>query len=245
LIERLVPDHPEDEAGVVRVRYLDKTLLRTPSLALDRARLELLRMADRVRAMYADVLPALLTGSRWTLLEIGERDEEVDSLHSQIIEFLGQISQTRLSEGETQELIGLMEATNDLEAIGDLIETNLVGLGLRRTEQGISISPETTDVLTEFHGQVAEALDLAMLALTQKNPDAARRASKMKRQVNSLERAAAAHQAERLVVDAPDRVATYRLEIDVIASFKRIYYFAKRIARVSVPHEERAAIVDD
>jgi phosphate:Na+ symporter len=245
LIERLVPDRPEDESGVVRVRYLDKALLKTPSLALDRARLELLRMADRVRSMLADVMPALLSGTRWTLTEIEERDDEVDSLHGQIIAYLGEISQTRLSEGETEELLGLMEATNDLEAIGDIIETNLVSLGLQRTEQGVTISPETTGVLTEFHGEVVEALDLAMLALTQKNQDAARRVSKMKSQVNSLERAAIAHQARRLVVDAPDRVATYRIEVDLLASLKRIYYFTRRIARVSVPSEERAAMTDE
>lgn len=245
LIERLVPDRPEDESGVVRVRYLDRALLKTPSLALDRARLELLRMADRVRSMLADVMPALLTGTRWTLAEIEQRDDEVDSLHGQIIAYLGEISQTRLSEGETQELLGLMEATNDLEAIGDVIETNLVSLGLQRTEQGVTISAETAAVLTEFHGEIVEALDLAMLAMTQKNEDAARRVSKMKRQVNSLERAAIAHQAQRLVVDAPDRVATYRIEVDLIAALKRIYYFTRRIARVSVPSEEKASMTDE
>ncbi|NNC92377.1 MAG: Na/Pi cotransporter family protein [Acidimicrobiia bacterium] len=244
-IERLVPDAPEDESRTVRVRYLDRTLLRTPSLALDRARLELLRMADRARSMLADILPATLHGTRWTLLEIEERDDEVDSLHRQIITYLGEISQTRLSSRETEELIGLMEATNDLEAIGDLIETNLVGLGLRRAEQGLTVSPETTRVLSDLHAKILEALDLAMLALTQKNEGAARRVSKMKREVNSLERAATAHQAERLVAEEPDRVANYRLEVDVISTLKRIYYMARRIARVSVPHEEKAGMTDE
>jgi phosphate:Na+ symporter len=244
-IERIVPDAPEEEGRTVRVRYLDRTLLRTPSLALDRARLELLRMADRVRSMLGDILPAVLHGTRWTLFEIEERDDEVDSLHRQIITYLGEISQTRLSERETEELIGLMEATNDLEAIGDLIETNLVTLGLTRAEQGLTVSAETTRVLSGFHTSIAEALDLAMLALTQKNEDAARRVSKMKREVNSQERAATAHQAERLVAAEPDRVANYRLEVDVISTLKRIYYFTKRIARVSVPHEERSAMTDE
>lgn len=244
-IERLVPDAPEEEGRTVRVRYLDRTLLRTPSLALDRARLELLRMADRVRSMLGDILPATLHGTRWTLLEIEERDDEVDSLHRQIITYLGEISQTRLSSSETEELLGLMEATNDLEAIGDLIETNLVALGLNRAEQGLTVSQETTQVLTELHSKIVEALDLAMLALTQKNEGAARRVSKMKREVNSLERAANVHQAERLVAHEPDRVANYRLEVDVISTLKRIYYVTRRIARVSVPPEEKAGMTDE
>ncbi len=138
-----------------------------------------------------------------------------------------------------------MEATNDLEAIGDLVETNLVTLGLGRIEDGLSVSPESTEVLTELHAAVAEALDLSMMALTQKNTDAARRVGKMKKQINSMERAAAVHQATRLVADAPDRIPLYQFEIAVITVLKRIYYFSKRIARVSVPEAEKAAMTDE
>ena len=245
VVQRVVKDRPEGVEKVITARYLDRELLRTPTLALDRARLELLRMADRVRDMLKKILPALLTGDRWTLLDIETLDDEVDALHGHIISYLGQISQTRLTEESTQELIDLMEATNDLEAIGDLIETNLVGLGMTRMEEGLSVSDETRTVLTELHGAVTESLDLAMMALTQKNADAARRVGKMKKQINSMERSAAAHEATRLVADAPDRIAHYRFEIDVIAALKRIYYFSKRIARVSVPDAEKAAMTDE
>jgi phosphate:Na+ symporter len=242
LVQRLVPDRPEAEERLVRARYLDRELLRTPTLALDRARLEMLRMAHRVGAMLADVLPAIISGSRADLLEVEAADDEVDALQGYIIKYLGEIGQTRLSSESTEELIGLMEATNDLEAIGDVIETNLVGLGLRRIENNLRVSPQTQQVLRDFHKPVAEALDLAMLALTQKNADAALRVGKMKKRINSLERAAAAHQAERLMADEPARVATYRLEIDVIANLKRIYYFSKRIAREAVPEHEKAGM---
>ena len=67
----------------------------------------------------------------------------------------------------------------------------------------------------------------------------------MKKTINSMERAAAAHEAERLMADAPDRVAHYKFEIDIIAHLKRIYYFTKRIARVSVPEAEKAGMTED
>jgi phosphate:Na+ symporter len=245
LVDRLIPDRAGDAEELIKSKYLDEALLRTPTLALDRARLEMLRMADRVRVMLAQALPAVLSGTRWELQEVATQDDEVDALHGQVIAYLGRISETRLSEESTDELLSIMGAANDLEAIGDLIETNLVNLGMARIESSLVVSASTRDVLTEFHEAVTDALDLAMLALTQKNADAARRAAVMKKQINSLERAAAMHQAERLLANAPDRVATYRLEIDVINTLKRIFYFARRIARSSVPAEERAAITED
>ncbi|NNC39593.1 MAG: Na/Pi cotransporter family protein [Acidimicrobiia bacterium] len=245
LVERLVKDRPDEIEEAIRAKYLDRELIRTPALALDRARLELLRMADRAREMMAQILPAILRGDRWTLLEIQALDDEVDGLHGHIIGYLGQISEARLTEQSTQELFDLMEATNDLESIGDLIETNMVNLGLARIEQGLSVSAATAEMLEELHAAVAESLDLSMMALAQKNADAARRVGNMKNQINSMERAAAAHEASRLMADAPDRIAHYRFEIDVIASLKRIYYFTKRIARVSVPDEEKAAMTEN
>ena len=128
LVERILPVSPEEDRRV-RSRYLDRELLRTPTLALDRARLELLRVADRVRTMLHGILPALLDGTRSDLGDIEALDDEVDDLHGQIITYLGAIGQTRLDEESADELAGLMEATNDLEAIGDIIETNLVQLG--------------------------------------------------------------------------------------------------------------------
>jgi phosphate:Na+ symporter len=242
LVERLLPDRPGVEEVVIRARYLDTELLRTPSLALDRARLEMLRVADRIRGMLDAILPAVLDGTRGDLIEVETMDDEVDALHGHIISYLGAISKTRLGQDETEELIALMEATNDLEAIGDVIETNLVTLGLTRLEHGIVVSDATRAVLTEFHGAVAEALGLSMMALTQKNDTAARKVSHMKGEINSMEHAASLHQAERLVADEPNRVETYRLEVDVIANLKRIYYFSKRIARLAVPEGERASM---
>lgn len=242
LVERLVPDREAGAEHVIRSRYLDSELIRTPTLALDRARLELLRMAHRVRSMLQQVLPAILHGTREELAAIEAHDDEVDALHGYIISYLGDIGRTKLSTDSTQELLGLMEATNDLEAIGDVIETNLVLLGLNRIENNLHVSDETEEVLVGFHKPIVEALELAMVALTQKNADAARRVGKMKATINSLERAAATHQAERLVADEPNRVSTYRLEIDLIANLKRVYYFSKRIARVAVPAEDKASM---
>jgi len=42
---------------------------------------------------------------------------------------------------------------------------------------------------------------------------------------------AAAHQAERLVAEEPNRIPAYTIEVDIIEKQKRIYYFAKRMAK--------------
>jgi phosphate:Na+ symporter len=240
LIERVVRDRPEPEEKLIRAKYLDTELLRTPPLAVDRARLELNRLAARVRTMLDRVVPLVFDGTRSDLAELEALDDEVDALHGHIITYLGQIGRQSLSDEDSEELVGLMEATNNMEAIGDIIETNLVALGFGRIETGLEVSDVTRQVIEEFHAAVQRAFDGAMVAVTQRNRQEASRVSAMKDEINSLERAATAHEAERLVAPEPNRVEAYRFEMDVINNLKRIYYFSKRTARAAVPAGERA-----
>ena len=240
LIERLVKDRPEAEEQRIRAKYLDTELLRTPPLALDRARLELNRMADRARIMLDQAVPLIFDGTRSDLAELQAMDDEIDDLHGQIITYLGLIGRQSLSDEASDELVGLMETTNNLEAIGDIIETNLVALGFSRIDTGFEVSDATRQVIMDFHSSVQRAFDGAMIAVTQRNQQEAARVSAMKEEINSLERAATKHEAERLVAPEPNRVETYRFEIDVIANLKRIYYFSKRTARSAIPASDRA-----
>lgn len=240
-VERTVKDRPEPEERRIRAKYLDTELLRTPPLALDRARLELSRMADRVRTMLEHAIPTILGGTRSELSELEAMDDEIDALHGHVITYLGLIGRQTLTDEDSEELVGLMEATNNLEAIGDLIETNLVTLGYNRIDDGFEVSAETREMIAEFHRTVQRAFDGAMIAVTQRNRQEAHRVGAMKDEINSLERAAARHEAERLVAPEPNRVEAYRFEVDVINNLKRIYYFAKRTARAAIPPAERAS----
>ena len=87
------------------------------------------RMGNASVEMLQRIMPAILSGDRRTLAEIASIDDEVDALHGYIIKYLGQLSQQQLSERQTGNLINLMSAVNDIENIGDLIETDLIHLG--------------------------------------------------------------------------------------------------------------------
>ncbi len=238
LVVRLVPDRPEDEP--LRLKYLDDSLLRTPTLALERSRLELMRMASRVQTMLADALPAVLDGPAEALNAVEALDDEVDDLHSQIIVYLGRIGQRSLSQSSTDELMDLMEATNNLEAIGDLIETNLVALGRDRLANGYQVGPESRLLVEDFHRDVSLALDLAVAALVQANAEDAREVSAMKEPLNAKVQTIAEHYAQRLAAPDDNRIELYRFETDLVEHLRRIYYFAKRTARAAIPSSEQA-----
>ena len=242
LSEWMVPDRPIEEEEVVRAKYLDQELLSTPPLALDRVRLEILHMGDKTGAMIREALPTILQGDREDLVALATMDDAVDDLHGKVITYLGRISQQTLNEDQTEELMRLMAVANDLENIGDLIETNLVTLGSRRREQQVVVSAATREVLERFHAAVERAFDAAMTAVTTKSDEARRVVTGMKQEINRLASSAALHEAQRLVAEEPNRLPAYTVEMGILENLKRIYYFTKRMARASAP---RGARIDE
>ncbi|MCB1034823.1 MAG: Na/Pi cotransporter family protein, partial [Acidobacteria bacterium] len=234
-VERWVPDLPPEEAEEAKVRFLDTSLLDTPSLALDRVRLEILHLGERVQKMLQAVLPAVLDGGRWDLEDVARMDEAVDRLHGTVITYLGRLSQAELTDEETREMMQLMEAANSLENIGDIVETNLVNLGYERIDLEVTVSEATRKVLEHFHEKVSEALALALQATADRDTEVARKVVAMKTELQRMAEDAAHHGARRLVVEAPRRLAAYTTETDILQNLRRVYYFVKRIVRALVP----------
>jgi len=237
LVEKLVPDKPVEEKIIAQPKYLDEELLETPSLALDRVRLEIGHMGDRVKEMLQGIMTAIIKGDRMMLRNIAKIDDEVDILHGHIVTYLGHISQKALTEEQTRVLVDLMAATNDLENIGDIIETDLVYLGNEGIDEQVSISEETREVLRKLHHVVSTTAELAIDAVMENDERAAQEVIAMKADINRLMDSAAMHESKRLVAEEPNRLAAYTLEIDIIEKLKRIYYFSKHMAKAVMPEE--------
>jgi phosphate:Na+ symporter len=234
LVYRIVPDRPIQETKEIRPKYLNELLFHTPSLALDAAQHELKRMGKRVDLMNTTMMPAVLTGDRESLLKVQDMDEEVDVLYKHIVNFLAKVSQLKLNEYQTDKMVKLMEAVNDLENIGDLIEVNMVDLGQRRIEKGFKISALTQQVINTLHVVVSDALKAAVRAVVEEDQAYAKRVISMKTDMNRLVEQARLHQAERLVSEDSGKFEAYSVEVDIIEKLKRIYYHSKRMAKAVV-----------
>ncbi len=230
--EWVVRDRPIADVEMIRPKYLHDELLATPSLALAAVRAEIGRLGERVKNMLSRVIVAVLRGDDEDLDAVAELDDEVDDLHSHIVEYLGKISQKTLSRDAMEEFFGLLEATNAFENAGDVIETELVGQGRQRLRENVTVSAATQEVIENLHNAVLDALADAVAAVRNNDAELARAVIAHKPKIAELVEAASHHQADRLVADEPNRLATYALETDILEKLRRIYYFAKRAAKV-------------
>ncbi|MEE8481228.1 MAG: Na/Pi cotransporter family protein [Desulfobacterales bacterium] len=243
IVYRVVPDKPMEEIEELQPKYLSDILFHTPSLALDAARNEIKRMGKRVDLMNSAMMPAVLTGDRELLQGVRDMDEEIDVLYKHIVNYLAEVSKLKLNDYQTNKMVKLMAAANDLEHIGDLIEVNMVGLGETRIEKGFKISKETQKIINTVHLVVSDALKAAVRAVVDEDQDFAMRVIDMKTDINRLVEKADSHQSERLICEDSGKFEAYSVEVDIIEKLKRIYYHSKRMAKTVVEMGEEKTVI--
>jgi phosphate:Na+ symporter len=231
LVERLVPLKTEDTAISTKPKYLDEPLISTPSIALNAVRLEIGELGKHVQRMMQAILPATLTGTNATLDKVAGMDANVDSLHMAILKYVRKIGAQPLGEEDMREVVRLMSAANHIENIGDLIETDLVQIGRRRIEEKVKVSPETSRLLKNFHTKVDHAIELALESLIKEDVETAQKVIAMKHAITNDATEIAAFGATRLLGEGDNRHHTYTREMETVERLRRIYYFAKRIAK--------------
>lgn len=242
IVYRIVPDKPLQEIEEIQPKYLSEMLFETPSLALDAVRHEIKRMGKRVEVMNNTMMPAVLTGNKESLLALREMYEDVDILHKHLVTYLARVSQLKLNEYQTNKFMDLMTAVNNLDYVGDLIEINMVDLGMRRVEKGFKISAATQEVLETLHVVVSDALKAAIMSVVEEDKDFANRVINIQDDINRLIEKADLHQAKRLVSKDSGKFEAYSVEVDIIEKLKRIYNYARQMAKTVVEVRENAII---
>jgi phosphate:Na+ symporter len=234
LVEWMIPDKPFQPDAAMLPKYLDKSLLSTPSIALETVRMEIKRLGTRVSEMVSAIMPAAITGSRNDLERVAAMDKVVDALHIAIIDFLGKISLVKLSTRQSDELMQLAKIANDLEHIGDRIATSMVTSAQKRIDEDVNVSPETAQLLSEFHAIVSSTLDDALKAVSKQKPKLAKRVRARKKDFSEMSRSIAEHGFGRLTADAPNRLNTYAREMEVVEILEGVFIIARRIARTQL-----------
>ncbi len=235
LIERLLPDKAggAEDAAVATGRplYLNEILISTPSLALDAARREIKSLGMRVNLMLNDSMPTILKGDLKELKEVEKKDIAVDKMHANLLEYLGKISRGNLSSEQSKELMALINVADNLEGIGDTIETNLVYLGEQRLAKGVEISEGTVESINSFHQLVNHGLELALRAISEDDADSIKKLKELDEQIEKRMSDAAVHHVQRLTADEPSRVEAYSIEMGIMDKLRQIFSNSKAIVR--------------
>jgi phosphate:Na+ symporter len=174
-------------------------------------------------------------------------DNDVDALHEHIISYLSKLSKHQLTGDESRLLQSYIIASNYIEYIGDVIETNLVTLGRERVEAEIAFSKKSESFLRPFFDKVIWCAEESFTAFIEGNKKRADVVIEMKKEVSNLAQLTQSHLEERLNSETNVPLAEYRILSEIVENMKRIYYLSKRIAKdvVESNQKQHTAIIQE
>ena len=220
LLARLVPESPEEKK--FGPKYLDDHVLGTPALALGQATRETLRESDIVRDMLIDSIKVFQVDDQGLITAIRDKDNLVDMLDRHIRLYLTRLSSSTLTELNSRRAVALLEASRDLESIGDIIDRNIMPLALKRITKGLMFSEEGINEIIGYHKKLVENFDMAVSTLAGNDRDLGRRVIRNKEELESLERELTQAHLERLRKGLRESMETSHIHLDVIGNYARI-----------------------
>lgn len=234
LIERLVPERNGRRLRRQKQKVaLDAALVSTPALALAAARQALAAMASLVVAASERIPEIVIEGIHETIDKVEAVDEDVDEHHRHLVAYLTRVGGEPMGDAETQEFVATLGTANDLQAIGDVIDTNLIRIARRRADLAISFDAQAESRIRGLHTEVHQALDLACLGLFEQDGDVAQLSIAAKAKVYEL--------VEHVVTSAIDGTARSEVSLEAYAleqanaeQLRRVAHVARRIARTSL-----------
>lgn len=122
-VVRMTPSKGEDDE-IFKLEYIAGGITTTPELSLLEAKKEVAKFGDLTYKMHnkaKDLINETDPKKRGKLIKkITKYEDITDRLESEISNYLGNVSASKLSEESSSELRSMLSITNDLERIGDI-----------------------------------------------------------------------------------------------------------------------------
>lgn len=166
-------------------KYIEKHLLKTPSIAIATTLKEMRRMMKIVRGMIDDAMEGFYTNKRDPLTKVAPKELVVDDLQTAITNYLVELTQRELSKEQSEEIPALLHSVNDIERIGDHAE-NLVELAERKIDEKLFFSEQAVKEVKQMHQKVSEMLELTIIALKSESQKEAEKILEIEQEINKM-----------------------------------------------------------
>nr|BBH92682.1 Na/Pi cotransporter II-like protein [Thermogemmatispora argillosa] len=230
LVTLLLPEQENHYEQQLGPRYLDPEALASPAVALGQATREVLRMADIVTEMLRLSMLAFEKPDARVPERIHELDDQLDQLNAAIKRYLTQLDESRLTREQVQRELALLYIITDLEAIGDIIDRQMMRLARRKQRRQVAFSEEGWQDLLNYHDEVTEALEQALAALASQDTSLANDFFVRKAELSKMKRQLHLRHVRRLQSGLSPSWESSAIHLDLLNALSRVLSHASNIA---------------
>lgn len=168
IAESTVKSKGEDDE-IFKLEFISSGITQTPELSILEAKKEVVKFAELTFKMHKksqELINELDVKKRGKLMKkIIKYEEITDSLESEIANYLGKVSTSKLTEKSSLRLRSMLSITSDLERIGD-IYMQISKTVDKKTDAKLWFDQNQRDNLNELFNKVLEAYELMISNLS-------------------------------------------------------------------------------
>jgi phosphate:Na+ symporter len=232
LATRIVPQRAAEQKQLIRPRFLDDEVIQVPSMALDRARMELGHMAELTELMLAQAKSAFEAGQP---CQLSRQGDQVLVLREAVLDYLTHIGRSELSDTESAEYVRLVSAAGEIDAMSTAISRELAPLARAVKDAELTPSKDAAELLQQLLQATQETAKSALRALVDRDERAAQSVVAQRGAMLDLTADLQRLQASRLAQDDPKRLVKHRLQLEIVDRLRRIHGLAEDMALSVLP----------
>jgi phosphate:Na+ symporter len=164
--------------------YLDPLLLQTPSLALNQAAREELRLLDEIKLMLRAVWMMIWSKNLRLVSKVEEHQRRIEVTQEELKDYLSQISDENLSAEDAAWKFVVLDYSQEMAAIGTLTRRDLSDAAIRQIQLNQDLSPEDKEELEAFYARTLARIEKAAAILMSREPHLAEALIREKEEIN-------------------------------------------------------------
>ena len=226
------------EDTAFRTLYLDAGMTSTPSLALNLAKQEILRMGMIVRTMFSKIQIPFLEKDPSSLGEIYIHEQEVNFLSDSIKTYFMKINRESMNSRQVSESFQLLYSLNEFEKIADIISGSLAARAERWSLKEYDFSEQGKKELRHFHEKIEKQLKRALIVFEEANLQAAATMKAKHKEYRLLSRELEKQHYDRILEGMAESIESSKTHLEILALYSSIDSHATNIARSALDWDQ-------
>ncbi len=186
IVSKIIPDTQDDthkEEG--RLYYVDRKMLKTPPIAVDQLKKEIINMADIAMRNYIYSLDAICHLDFSKQEQFNKNEKEIDYINRELVKFVVELSQLPLSEKDHKYVSTTFHTISDLERVGDYAE-NIMEYADTLKSENEGFSKSAVSEIAYMREHIEKLFDEVIKAYTNKDKEALAEAYRTEDEVDRI-----------------------------------------------------------
>ncbi len=218
--------------------YLDQAMTSTPSLALNLAKQEILRMGMIVRTMFSLIRHPFLEKDASRLGDVYIHEQEVNFLSDSIKSYFLKINRESMNSKQVNESFQLLYSLNEFEKIADIISGNLATRAERWSLKEYDFSEQGKSELRKFHEKIEKQLSRALVVFEEANLQTAAKMKSKHKEYRLLSRELEKQHYDRIMEGMTESIESSKTHLEILALYSTIDSHATSIARSALDWDQ-------